>query len=90
MAANLEKKPWAGIGLMVLGASFMFGGMAAMAMNGGMVSGILTPLGWLSAAILGMIFCGAQSYGAVWVLRSVVGSETRDNEGASKNEDSKK
>ncbi|MFM9874468.1 MAG: hypothetical protein ACKVQS_13515 [Fimbriimonadaceae bacterium] len=90
LLANLEKKPWAGIGLMILGASFMFGGMATMAMNGGMVDGKLTGLGWVSAAVLGMIFCGAQSYGAVWVLRSVIGSETRDNTDTSKNEDSQK
>jgi hypothetical protein len=90
MAANLESKPWAGIGLMILGASVMFGGMFMMAENGGMVDGRLTALGWVSAGVLGMIFCGAQSYGAVWVLRSVIGSETRDNEEASKIEDSQK
>lgn len=90
MVANLAKKPWAGIGLMVLGALVMFSGMFVMAEFGGMVDGRLTALGWVTAAVLGMVFCGAQSYGAVWVLRSVIGEETRDNGGASKNEDSEK
>ncbi len=90
MATDLSRKPWAGIGMMVLGAIVMFGGMALMASNGGMVDGRLTILGWMGAGVLGMVFCGAQSYGAVWVLKSVIGSETRDNEDASKNEDLKK
>lgn len=76
MGSPLSRRPWAGIGMMVLGAAVMFGGVALLALNGGMVGGKLTGLGWAGVAILGMVFTGAQSYGAVWVLRSVIGEET--------------
>lgn len=87
MGMNLAKKPWAGILMMVGGASVMFGGLAMMATNGGIQDGKLTGLGWAGVGILGMIFTGAQSYGAVWVLRSVVGEETTRGAGASESKD---
>lgn len=88
--ADLPNRPWAGAAMMIGGAIVMFGGMALLASNGGMRDGQLTVLGWVSAAILGMIFTGAQSYGSMWVLRSVMGRETGDNEHASKRQDSEK
>lgn len=87
MGMNLAKKPWAGILMMVGGAAVMFGGLAMMAMNGGIQNGKLTGLGWAGVGVLGMIFTGAQSYGAVWVLRSVVGEETTRGAGASESRD---
>lgn len=75
----LARRPWAGVGLMVLGAFVMFGGMLLLASRGGMESGRLTGLGWVSVGVLGSIFTALQGFGSVWVLRSVAGSETRDN-----------
>lgn len=89
-SADLPKKPWSGIGLMVLGAVVMFTGMAALVSMGGMRNGVLTPMGWIGSGFFGLIFIGAQSYGSVWVMRSVVGVETRDNKDTSKKQDLEK
>lgn len=90
LGTDLPKKPWAGIGLMAVGGIFMVMGMMLLAANGGMSGGQLTPLGWIGTAVLGLVFIGAQSYGSMWVLKSVMVRETRDNGDASKVQDLEK
>lgn len=72
---------------MIAATVVMFGGMWLVGTMGGLSDGKLTGWAWVAASLLGCIFVGGQALGAVWVLRSVVGSETGKNNEASKSQE---
>jgi hypothetical protein len=83
----LPRKPGAGILVMLAATLIMFGGMWLVGKMGGLIEGKLTAWAWVMALLLGCIFVGGQAFGAVWVLRSAVLSETGKNDEASKSQE---
>ena len=87
---ELPKRPFLGASLMVAGAAIMFLGMVMLVRSGAMENGQLTGMGMAGTLVLGLIFIGAQSYGSMWLLKSVLSRETKDFPNASNSEDLEK